>query len=65
MRVALRHVRYWGPIVVACACLIVSYSVPPIVTYVLVIVAFVLLFEVGTALFERAGGTGSLKDFRQ
>jgi len=25
----------------------------------------VLLFEVGTALFARAGGTGGLKDFKQ
>ena len=40
-------------------------SVPPVVTYILVIVSFVLLFEVGTALFERAGGTGGLKDFKQ
>jgi Sec-independent protein secretion pathway component TatC len=65
MRAVLRTMRYWGPVVVACACLIAAYSVPPVVTYVLVIVAFVLLFEVGTALFERAGGTGGLKDFRQ
>ena len=34
-------------------------------TYVLVLVAFALLFEAGTAWFARAGGTGGLKDYRQ
>ena len=65
MRAKLRPLRYIGPLVLAVACLVVAYSVPPVVTYVLVIVAFVLLFEVGTAWFEKAGGTGGLKDFRQ
>jgi len=65
MRAKLRSLRYWGPLLVACGCLIAAYSVPPVVTYVLVIVAMVLLFEVGTALFERAGGTGNLKDYKQ
>ncbi len=65
MRAKLRPLRYLGPLVLAIACLVVAYSVPPIVTYVLVIAAFMLLFEAGTALFEKAGGTGSLKDFKQ
>jgi hypothetical protein len=65
MRAKLRPLRYWGPFVIAWACLIVAYSVPPIVTYVLVIVAFMLLFEAGTAWFARAGGTGGLKDYKQ
>jgi len=58
MRAKLRPLRYWGPCVLACVCLAVAYSVPPWATYVLVIVALSLLFEVGTALFARAGGTG-------
>jgi hypothetical protein len=49
----------------ACVCLAVGSYVPPWVTYVLVIAAFVLLFEAGTAWFSRAGGTGTLKDYRQ
>jgi hypothetical protein len=65
MRAKLRPLRYWGPLVLACVCLIAAYSVPPWATYVLVIVSFMLLFEVGTALFEKAGSTGGLKDFRQ
>ena len=51
--------------VVASACLVAAYYVPPWVTYVLVIASFGLLFEAGTAWFARAGGTGGLKDFRQ
>jgi hypothetical protein len=65
MRAKLRRLRYWGPLIVAIACLVAGYYVPPWVTYVLVIAAFGLLFEAGTAWFSRAGGTGSLKDFRQ
>jgi hypothetical protein len=65
MRAKLRPLRYWGPAVLAVACLVVAYSVPPVVTYVLVIASFMLLFEAGTAWFAKAGGTGSLKDFKQ
>jgi len=65
MRAKLRLLRYCGPFVLACVCLGAGYFVPPWATYVLIIVSFMLLFEVGTALFEKAGGTGSIKDFRQ
>jgi hypothetical protein len=65
MRAKLRRLRYSGPLVLACGCLAAAYYVPPWVTYVLVIASFVLLFEAGTAWFARAGGTGSLKDYRQ
>jgi hypothetical protein len=65
MRAQLRRLRYVGPLVIACACLVVAYYVPPWVTYVLVIASFCLLFEAGTAWFARAGGTGGLKDYRQ
>jgi hypothetical protein len=65
MRAKLRRLRYIGPLVLACACLVAGYSVPPWATYVLVIVAFGLLFEAGTAWFARVGGTGGVKDYRQ
>jgi hypothetical protein len=65
MLAKLRRLRYIGPTVMACACLIVAYSVPPWATYVLVLVSFGLLFEAATAWFARAGGTGGVKDFRQ
>ena len=65
MRAKLRRLRYIGPLLLACACLVAGYYVPPCATYVLVIAAFALLFEAGTAWFARAGGTGGLKDYRQ
>jgi len=65
MRAKLRRLRYIGPLVLACACLVAGYSVPPWATYVLVIAAFALLFEAGTAWFARAAGTGGVKDYRQ
>jgi hypothetical protein len=65
MRANLRRLRYVGPLVIACACLIAAHYVQPWVTYVLVIASFGLLFEAGTAWFARAGGTGGLKDYRQ
>ena len=65
MRAHLRRLRYVGPLVIAGACLIAAYYVPPWVSYVLIIAAFALLSEAGTAWFARAGGTGGLKDYRQ
>jgi hypothetical protein len=65
MREKLRPLRYYGPLILAAVCLGVAYSVPPIVAYVLVIVAFVLAFEGGLALFERAGRAGGMRDFHQ
>jgi uncharacterized membrane protein YphA (DoxX/SURF4 family) len=65
MRAKLRRLRCWGPFIVACGCLVVAGYVPPFAAYVLVIAAFALLFEAATAWFERSGGTGGLKDFRQ
>jgi hypothetical protein len=65
MRAKLRRLRYVGPLVVATACLVAASYVSPLVAYVLLITSFALLFDAGTAWFARAGGTGSLKDFKQ
>jgi hypothetical protein len=65
MRAALRTVRYWGPLVGCFACLIVSPMVHPIAAWLLIILAFGLLLDSATALWEKAGGTGSLHDHRQ
>jgi hypothetical protein len=65
MRARLRPLRYWGPILLGFVLLVVAHSASPVVAYVLVIAAFVLVFEGGTAMFARAGTTGGLKDFHQ
>ena len=65
MPAKLRRLRYWGPILLGCVCLAVSSYVPPFVAYVLVMAAFVLLFEAITAWFANTARTGSLKDYRQ
>jgi hypothetical protein len=65
MRSVLATIRYWLPLVAACACLLVARWTPPAVTLVLIVVALGLVFDVGTALFAKAGGTGGLSSNRQ
>jgi hypothetical protein len=57
--------RYGGPLVLSLICVLVAGWVSPIVAYVLVIVAFFLFFEVCTSLWERAGGTGGMQQYKQ
>lgn len=65
MRSALRSVRYWLPLLAACVALIAASWVSPAVAWLLVILAFGLCLDVGTALFAKAAGTGGLQDHRQ
>ena len=53
------------PLVAAALCLWGASLVPPLVAYGLIVLAFGLCFDAGTAWLARAGGTGGLKDFRQ
>jgi len=57
--------RYWMPIALACLCLLATSWVGPVVGYVLIVVAFFLLFEGTTAWFSKAGGTGGLENYKQ
>ena len=57
--------RYWLPLVAALGCLDVASKVSAIVGFVLIVVAFGLVIEVSTKLFENAGKTGGLHDHRQ
>ena len=50
-----REAALLPPAIIGAICLVLAYSVPPIVAYVLTISAFVLAFEGGLALYERAG----------
>jgi hypothetical protein len=58
-------VRYWLPLVAALICLVVSTKVPAIPAFVLIILAFGLVIEVSTKLFEQSGRGGRMSDHRQ
>ena len=57
--------RYGGPLVLSLVCLIVAGWVSPFLSYVLVIAAFFFFFEVATSLWERAGGVGGMRQYKQ
>jgi hypothetical protein len=57
--------RYWAPLIAGLVCLIASKSVSPLLAYVLIVVAFVLVLDGATALFARATRGGRLSDNRQ
>jgi len=65
MRWIVRAARYWVPLVAAIGCLIVAGMVGPLATFLLIVLAFGLLFDAGTALFAHAVGTGGLPDHKQ
>jgi hypothetical protein len=58
-------VRCWLPLVAGCVCLIIATQASAIVGWVLMIAAFGLILDGCTAMFERAGRTGSLYDNKQ
>ena len=65
MRAALDTVRYWGPLVAGFVCVIASLFVGPIAAWILLMVAFGLLLDGCTAMWERAGRVGNLTMHRQ
>jgi hypothetical protein len=56
-------VRYWLPLLAAIACLFAATRVTGVLTLVLIVVAFALVIEVSTKLFEQSGG--GLSNHRQ
>jgi hypothetical protein len=65
MRSVARTARYWGPLLAGFMCLIGVLFAGPVVAWLLLIAAFGLLFDGATAMWARAGSTGSLTDYRQ
>ncbi len=57
--------RYWLPLVAAFVCLFAATKVSAIIAFVLIIVAFGLVIEVSTKMFENSGSTGGLNNHRQ
>ena len=65
MRDVVRTARYWVPLLGALACLVAVLFVGAIAGWLLIITAFGLLIDGGTAMFERAGSTGNVTTYRQ
>ena len=57
--------RSGGPLVLSLICVIVAGYVSPFISYLLVIAAFFFFFEVATSLWERAGGIGGMRQYKQ
>jgi hypothetical protein len=65
MRSLFGTARYWGPPLVGFACLIAALFVGPLLGWLLLLLAFGLILDGVTAMWERAGGTGNLTTSRQ
>ena len=65
MRAAIGTARYWVPLVAGFICLTAALFVGAIVAWLLIILAFGLLLDGATAMWERAGSTGNLTTHRQ
>jgi hypothetical protein len=57
--------RYWLPLLGSAVCLIASLFVGPVLVWLLLILAFGLILDGVTAMWERAGSTGNLTTSRQ
>jgi hypothetical protein len=65
VRTRIGTARYWGPILAGFMCLIAAAFVGAIIAWLLIILAFGLILDGATAMWERAGGTGNLRTHRQ
>jgi hypothetical protein len=57
--------RYWVPLLAGFVCLAATLFVGVVLTWLLSILAFGLILDGATAMWERAGGTGNLTTHRQ
>jgi hypothetical protein len=65
VRTAAATARFWVPLLAALLCLIATFFVGPVLVWLLLILAFGLILDGVTALWERAGSTGNLTTYRQ
>jgi hypothetical protein len=65
VRSLLAAKRYWLPMGGACVCFFVASLVAPIVAWLLIMAAFGLVLDAGTAWFAKANGTGGMRDYKQ
>jgi hypothetical protein len=60
-----RTARYWVPLLAGFMCLVAGLFVSAVLAWLLLILAFGLILDGATAMWERAGGTGNLTTHRQ
>ena len=65
MRAVVGTARYWAPLLGGLLCLITVLFVGAVLGWLLIMLAFGLLLDGATAMFEKAGGTGNLTTYRQ
>jgi hypothetical protein len=65
VRAVIGSARYWVPLAAAAGCLIGASFAGPVVAWILLILAFGLLLDGATAMWERAGSTGNLTTHKQ
>jgi hypothetical protein len=65
MRAVVGTARYWLPLVGGFLSLIAVLFVGPILGWLLIILAFGLILDGATAMWERAGSTGNLTTYKQ
>ena len=57
--------RYWLPLAGAVLCFIGASVLSPLLGWVLIIAAFGLVLDAGTAWLAKAGSTGGMHDYKQ
>lgn len=65
MRGLLASKRYVLPLLGACVCFFLASLVVPVAAWLLIMAAFGLVLDAGTAWFAKANGTGGMRDYKQ
>jgi hypothetical protein len=61
----MRSVRYWLPLAGGFALSVATLFVGPVLTWIMLTLAFGLILDGATAMFERAGSVGNLTTYKQ
>ncbi len=65
IRAVIASIRYWLPIVAGFVLVIATLFAGPILTWLMLTIAFGLILDGTTAMWERAGSIGNLSTHRQ
>jgi hypothetical protein len=65
LRAVIASLRYWLPLDAGFILMLASVFVGPVLTWLMLMIAFGLILDGATAMWERAGGIGNLSTHRQ